>query len=134
MTARSDVDDGALAWLDRHEAEVPDPLLGRARAALQDAADPTRGVAGALAEAALRLLAEVAGASGAAAAAAGGKRKAGAGEERGALRATALDLLAADALLTWACEAAAAEGPEALSALTAAYGPARIGAVEPAGS
>ena len=38
-------------------------------------------------------------------------------------RGSAADLLAADALLTYACEAAAEEGPAALEALTVALGP-----------
>lgn len=43
-----------------------------------------------------------------------------------AQRASALDLLAADALLTHACEAAAAEGPEALAAFTEQWKAARF--------
>jgi hypothetical protein len=43
-----------------------------------------------------------------------------------AQRASALDLLAADALLTHACEAAAAEGPETLAAFTEQWRAARF--------
>jgi hypothetical protein len=46
-------------------------------------------------------------------------------------RAAAYDLLAADALLTYACEAAAEAGPEALLALTAALAPVRFEALLP---
>lgn len=51
------------------------------------------------------------------------------GEERPPARAAALDLLAADALLTYACEAAADLGPEALEALAARYGAVRMAAL-----
>lgn len=44
--------------------------------------------------------------------------------ERG--RGTAFDLLAADALLTYACEAAAEAGPETLDAIVRACGPAAL--------
>jgi hypothetical protein len=46
-------------------------------------------------------------------------------------RASALDLLAADALLTHACEAAADAGPEALAAFTQAWSPRRFEALLP---
>lgn len=46
-------------------------------------------------------------------------------------RAAALDLLAADALLTYACEAAAEEGATALEALARDYGPAKLAALLP---
>jgi hypothetical protein len=46
----------------------------------------------------------------------------GAGKDRRA----AMDLLAADALLTYACEAAAEAGPDALEALIQEYGPERL--------
>ncbi|HEX6938366.1 MAG TPA: hypothetical protein VF158_03065 [Longimicrobiales bacterium] len=44
-------------------------------------------------------------------------------------RDAALDLLAADALLTYACEAAAEAGPEALDATARVYGPPRFEAL-----
>jgi hypothetical protein len=46
-------------------------------------------------------------------------------------RATALDLLAADALLTYALEAAAEVGAEALRRITEEYGPEALGRVLP---
>ncbi len=44
-------------------------------------------------------------------------------------RAMAAELLAADALLTYACEAAAEAGPAELERITARFGDARIGAL-----
>lgn len=49
-------------------------------------------------------------------------------------RAVALDLLAADALLTYACEAAAERGPAALDTLVDAHGPTTFAALLAAGS
>lgn len=46
-------------------------------------------------------------------------------------RAAALDLLAADALLTYAFEAAAEIGPEALEATARAFGPDRLATLLP---
>lgn len=48
-------------------------------------------------------------------------------------RESAEALLAADALLTYACEAAAERGHEALGSLTAGLGPERFGALLPGG-
>ena len=44
-------------------------------------------------------------------------------------RAAALDLLAADALLTYMMEAAAEQGPEAIEAVAEAYGNVRLAAL-----
>lgn len=46
-------------------------------------------------------------------------------------RASALDLLAADALLTYACEAAAEDSVTALEALARDYGPTKLAALLP---
>jgi hypothetical protein len=46
-------------------------------------------------------------------------------------RGVATELLAADALLTYACEAAAEEGPEAVRELARAFGPARFAEILP---
>lgn len=48
-------------------------------------------------------------------------------------RPAAVHLLAADALLTYACEAAAEAGPDALLALAREYGPGRLARLLPAG-
>ena len=105
----------ARAWLDARHPRPPASLrAAMARALDRSAAEPA-GVlssparaahgspAGRLAGAALAALREVVGGEGG--------------------RASAADLLAADALLTYACEAAAEEGPAALEALTVALGP-----------
>jgi hypothetical protein len=52
--------------------------------------------------------------------------------DQGDERSAALSLLAADALITSACEAAAADGPGALADLCADYAPERLAAEVPA--
>ncbi len=99
----------ALAWLDARAAAPPPELRERMAAALADVTSET--VPGTLAEAALSCLQ--------ATMAAGGER------------ASALDLLAADALLTYALEAAAEMGAQALRDVVDAYGPSRLGEVIP---
>lgn len=95
----------ARAWLvDRAEA-VPFELQAEMASALQEV-DDERGIPLALAEAAriclLRAL------------------------RHGDERAAALPLLAADALVTYACEAASAEGDAALRELAGSLGPERL--------
>jgi len=85
----------ALAWLERREPRAPEPLFARMAAALAGRAEPD--VPEALAGAALACLR--------------------AAVEGGRDRAAAWDLLAADALLTYACEAAAEAGPAAQAIL-----------------
>lgn len=120
----------ALAWLDGRTPSAPPVLRQRMETGLARSgrsvphAKPLAGpagtdlgvestVAGALAEAALDRL-----------------RLALAAPED---RAAALDLLAADALLTYACEAAAEAGADALADLIRAYDPARLASlIEPA--
>lgn len=98
-------------WLDRRRPGMPRELRRAVDAALggvgSDGAHDD--VAVLLAEAALAALARVARAA----------------PERG----TAAELLAADALLTYACEAAAELGPESLDRLTAGLDHARFAAL-----
>lgn len=89
----------ARDWLARHVAAAPPSLAKRLMAAVEDSVE---GGSGALAEAALERM-----------------RAAAALPDRD--RETAYQLLAADALLTYACQAAAEEGPGALRALTDRY-------------
>lgn len=98
-----------LEWLDARTPAPPPELRARMAEALQ----PAQTRAGALAEGALACLK--------------------AALDRGGERAAALDLLAADALLTYAMEAAAEAGAEALAEMTDAYGPARLAALRPEG-
>lgn len=86
-------------WLTRQLAAAPPSLAERLRAAVEGSVE---GGSGALAEAALERL-----------------RAAALSPDRD--RETAYQLLAADALLTYACQAAAEEGPAALRALTDKY-------------
>jgi hypothetical protein len=98
----------AAAWLRARRPEAPAELL---EAAVQAVAAAGPGPAG---EALSEQLAR-----------AGGERLRAAlafGDER----AGAFALLVADALLTWACEAAAEEGEHAVARLAAAWTPARI--------
>ena len=84
----------ALAWLAPRLAAAPADLADRMRSAVADGSGAP--VPDALAAAALACLRR--------------------GIDGGERRAAALDLLAADALLTHACEAAAEEDPSALAA------------------
>jgi hypothetical protein len=92
----------ALAWFDERCAGVPANLAMRAREAVRAAAGPSAAsdaaVTAVLLDAATACMDAALG--------------------YGADRAAAADLLAADALLTWACEAAIEEGDGALDALT----------------
>lgn len=90
----------ALEWLDAREAAPPPELRQRIAAALGEVSAET--VPGALAEAALACLRDTLAAP----------------EER----ASALDLLAADALLTYALEAAADIGAEMVRRVADEYG------------
>ncbi len=130
MSERSD----ALRWLDSRRPVPPESLLSRLRAAL-GAMEPTAGGSatahpagdsGTIApteamgrgpEATAALARQLA------SAAVEWLRKviAGPGD-----RASALDLLTADALLTYAFEAAAEAGPEAVNAVAADFGPGRL--------
>jgi hypothetical protein len=101
----------ARGWLDARAPGVPPRLLARMRGAVAEA-EPAPDVPAQLGEAALSCL-----------------RSALA---HGADRAAALDLLAADALLTYACEAAAEQEPGALARFTADYGASRLATLLPA--
>ncbi|HEX7089219.1 MAG TPA: hypothetical protein VF192_03735 [Longimicrobiales bacterium] len=94
----------ARAWLARREPRAPEGLLARMDAALAGRAEPE--IPEAFAGAAFSCL-----------------RAALAG---GADRSAAWDLLAADALLTYACEAAAEQGPDGLAALRRVVSPERF--------
>ncbi len=101
--------DEVLAWLDARESPPPPELRQRMAEALANVKSET--VPGALAEGALACLeATVA---------------------RPEERASALDLLAADALLTYALEAAADLGAETLRRIAEEYGPEALGRVLP---
>lgn len=96
----------ARAWIEAREPDIPEPLRGRMRSALSMTAgdaDPATG----LAHAALDCL----------------HAALDAGDERRA----ALHLLAADALITHAAEAAAMDGEVALRALESTLGAAALG-------
>ncbi|MBX6363244.1 MAG: hypothetical protein IRZ00_05190 [Gemmatimonadetes bacterium] len=98
-----------LEWLDTRTPPPPAEL----RARLADALEPAETLPGALADGALVCLA--------------------AALARGDDRAAALDLLSADALLTYALEAAAEAGADEVLAVADAYGPARLAALLPEG-
>jgi hypothetical protein len=98
----------ALEWLARREA--PPPLLERRiRRAIERLDQPADSIVHTLADAALMCL-----------------RDAGRGGDQ---RSTANELLAADAMLTYACEAAAEEGIAALDRLTRELDIARFDAL-----
>ena len=99
----------ALAWLDARPEPAPPELRQRMAEALAVVTAGT--VPGALAEGALACL----------------QATIAAPQER----ATALDLLAADALLTYALEAAAEIGAAAIREMTAAYGPDALAGLLP---
>lgn len=97
----------AGGWLDERRPAMPPELRWAVNAALDRApAAPAAPVETQLAEAGLSALSRVAGAA--------------------SERSTAAELLAADTLLTYACEAAAESGPEALERLTAQLDYARF--------
>ena len=87
----------AFAWLQTSITDAPDQLRVRMLRALADA-DENRSVAQQLADAAMSCLS--------------------ASLENTADRSCAIDLLAADALLTHACQAAAEDGADSLVAFT----------------
>jgi hypothetical protein len=95
-----------LSWLRARRPAPPERLIRRMEAALTGVEANGADLAGELGEAAVVCLR--------------GALAAGPG------RAAALDLLAADALLTYACEAAADGGAAGLERFAAAYGPARL--------
>lgn len=103
----------AIAWLERREAPPPPALQERMREAIRTVEARSEGGPG-----------EAAGIEETLARSAFHCLGASLAEDRG--RAGALDLLAADALLTYAFEAAAERGPEAVSALAERRGPARL--------
>ncbi len=98
-----------LAWLDARESPPPAELRERMAQALGGLKAET--VPGALAEAALTCLQAT--------------------MAHGQDRASALDLLAADALLTYALESAAELGAETLRRIAGDYGPAALDRVLP---
>lgn len=93
-------------WLMARADGVPPRLLARMRSALGEI-EPARPISSALGEAAVLCL--------------------NAALASTADRSGALDLLAADALLTAGCEAAADEDVEAVARFAADYGAARLG-------
>lgn len=122
----------ARAWLERR-SPAPEALRGRMEDALDLARGapqpqpPPDGIPAALAAAAIVLLEE-------------GRRRSGRGRKHARAGATgeleevnraARDLLAADALLTHACEVAAEVGPEAVLALERSFGPGRLSRLLP---
>lgn len=99
----------AAAWLSGRAATAPPALLARMHAALGVATDPAQQpVPDRLAAAALVCLRDA--------------------MESCDERAAALPLLAADALITAACEAAAEDGPDALQRICDAYSTAALAA------
>jgi hypothetical protein len=107
-------------WLDERDPPMPDTLRAAVDAALAAAGEgpaeaaPTTGLPELLATAALRTLERVAAAE--------------------PERATAPALLAADALLTFACEAAAEDGPAAVDRVVEALDADRFGRLLERGS
>jgi hypothetical protein len=101
----------ALSWLRAREQQPPDPLARRIEAALHDLDGAGDDVPRALGDAAFACL--------------------HASLAAGPSRAAALDLLAADALLTYAWEAAADGGAESLERFAAQCAPARFQALLP---
>ncbi len=93
-------------WVAARRPPMPEPLKAHVVTMLERHAPPTGDVAERLAAAALGGLAAVIDGPGG--------------------RTSAAPLLAADALLTYACEAAAESGPEALDRLTRALAPSRF--------
>lgn len=99
----------AAAWLDARRPRPPDELMRRMRTALAAVPDGGEPLPERLADAALDRLRTVL--------------------RSPADRSSAPELLAADALLTYAAEAAAEAGPAALDALLRSHGPDRIAAL-----
>lgn len=103
--------DPAREWLEEREPVAPERMLARMLTALDALPGPsfTDGVPVRLGEAALSCLRDAL--------------------VKGDARAAALDLLAADALLTYGCEAAAGEGSDSLDRFVTEYGSARLDAL-----
>ncbi|MGH7554379.1 MAG: hypothetical protein ACREMQ_15345 [Longimicrobiales bacterium] len=99
----------ARQWLGRREPSPPPRLLERMREALNACEPLPRDLSAQLGEAAVFCLRSAL--------------------ERPEQRASALDLLAADALLTYGCEAATLESPDAVERFAESYGAARLGSV-----
>lgn len=99
---------GAAEWLRRHAPDAPASLVARMDRAVQEAAraHPRLEAADALGQAALSCLREAL--------------------EQCDERAAALPLLAADALITAACEHAAERGPDHVLALARRFAPAAL--------
>ncbi|MGH7448341.1 MAG: hypothetical protein ACRELT_12315 [Longimicrobiales bacterium] len=104
--------DRTRAWLALRAGAVPPVLEARMESAIDDVFDHDAS-ADALADAARSCLRDAL----------------AAGDDR----AAALHLLAADALITYACEAAADDGPEALAALAEAWSAERLAYLVEAG-
>lgn len=92
----------AIAWLESRKPPAPEDLLHRLRRALQRHGDPSADLPHILADTGLALL----------------QNALRVGDDRSA----AFDLLGADALLTYAFEAAADQGSAAVLALADEYG------------
>jgi hypothetical protein len=105
-TAPSKQSESIADWLDAREPAAPPSLRARIDVAIKSVPDAGSSIAATLGEAAVVAL-------------------------RGAVarceeRSAAIDLLAADALLTYMMEAAAEQGPDAIEAAADAYGNARL--------
>ena len=111
MTIARAASDQARAWLDARRPGPPPELRAHIDAVLAVTGHHDASVVTQLGEAALRSLAIAI--------------------EKCDERAAAIDLLTADALLTYAMEAAAEMGGDALEAAAQAYGGARIAALIP---
>jgi len=93
---------GAIEWLDARKPPAPEDLLHRLRRALQRHGDPQADLTHILADTGIALLQNAL--------------------RVGSDRSAAFDLLGADALLTYAFEAAAEQGVDAVIALAQEYG------------
>jgi hypothetical protein len=101
----------AREWLERREPPAPPRLFERMHAALEGSTHTAARLDAIFGEAALVCLR--------------------AALDKGDTRAAALDLLAADALFSYACEAAAEVGPEAIERFARDFGAARLADLVP---
>lgn len=119
-------------WLQERLDGVPESLRERVREAVEAQERSGQRPEATLAEAALRLLERVLSGS-VHWSGSGAKSRKNRDEQSQRLRSDALDLLAADALLTWACEAAAEAGEDAFASFRTTYGEARLARLAPGG-